>query len=293
MRFKTKNKPQNLESLDEKIEKAISEIKEIFPFDGYMDNANESYKNIAKSVMDYIKPGSKILDLGCGPAEKPAILQNLGYKCTGYDDLSDEWHNLDDNKKKIINFTKAAKVKLIISNEESNELKRESFDMLMSNDMIEHLHDSPRILLNKFLQYLKPGGYLLITVPNAVNIRKRISVLRGRTNLPDFYTYFWSPGKWRGHIREYVKNDLYLLSEYLGLDIRKIKGCDHMISSRLKGIFKKLYLFLTGFDDSLKDSWTLIAQKPMNWEMRNKVQSKKYLKYLSFKSYSGLNPDQN
>jgi len=42
----------------------------------------------------------------------------------------------------------------------------ESYDLVMLNDVIEHLHDSPRELLNDLIILIKPGGYLLITVPN-------------------------------------------------------------------------------------------------------------------------------
>src|SRR4030042_560440 len=57
--------------------------------------------------------------------------------------------------------------------------EKSSFDMLMMHDVLEHLHDSPRDLLNDLLELVKPEGYLFITVPNAVNIKKRISVLFG------------------------------------------------------------------------------------------------------------------
>ena len=278
---------------DDIICSAINEIRKIFPFEGYMDSQDESYKSIANSVLSCLKPGSKILDLGCGPAEKPAILQKLGFKCWGYDDMSDEWHDLNDNKNKILDFAKTSGVKYIVANEDEKELEKESFDMLMSNDMLEHLHDSPRVILNDFLEYVKPGGYLLITVPNAVNIRKRVAVLRGRTNLADFYSYYWSPGKWRGHVREYVRSDLDLLSEYLGLDLKSIKGCDHMVSIRLSGFLRKIYLLITSFDNSLKESWPLIAKKPFEWKNNKEIQSSSYLEYLSSKSISGFNPNIN
>ena len=45
-------------------------------------------------------------------------------------------------------------------------------------------------------------------------------LLAENTNLYT-HTYYWSPGSWRGHVREYVKNDLYLLSKYLGLNIKR------------------------------------------------------------------------
>lgn len=266
---------------DEKIDYAIKDLVDTFPITGYIDSQIESYKSIINTVTKNLKLGSKIIDIGSGPADKPAVLQKLGFQCTSYDDLSDDWHKLDNNKEKILNFAKSKGVKYLVAGDKNLKLEKESYDMLMSNDMLEHLHDSPRVLLNDFLEYVKPGGLLLITVPNAVNIRKRLAVLRGKTNLPDFYTYFWTPGKWRGHVREYVRNDLILLCEYLGLELVSVKGCDHMVNMRLKHILKKIYLLITNFDDSLKDSWTLIAKKPFNWKKNKELNTDEYHKYLS------------
>ena len=136
-------------------------------------------KSIINSVANTLPLGSKILDLGCGPAEKPAILQKLGFDCTGYDDMSDEWHNIDNNKEKILNFAKHSGVKYVVSSDKNPEFEKESFDMLMSNDMLEHLHDSPRVILNDFLEYVKPGGFLFITVPVFLGIycRKKFRVV--------------------------------------------------------------------------------------------------------------------
>ena len=285
---------KKLDKIDErKIDLAIQNVKNSFPFDGYIEELNDGYKSIVNAVSENLTLGSKILDLGTGPADKPAILQKLGYICTGYDDMSDEWHALDNNKEKILNFAKDIGVEYIDADNNNIELEKESFDMLMTNDFLEHLHDSPRIILNDFLEYVKPGGLLFITVPNAVNIRKRLAVLRGRTNLPDYYSYFWSPGSWRGHVREYVKNDLILLCEYLSLDLISVKGSDHMASIRLKGLLKKIYFLVTKFDDSLKDTWTLIAKKPSNWKNNKEMKFDEYLKYLSSKAISGYDPNLN
>lgn len=287
-----KNKKSNYLDV-EKIDHAIQHLRDTFPFEGYLESSNDSYRSIVNSVAENLTLGSKILDLGCGPADKPAILQKLGFDCTGIDELGDEWHNLDNNREKILNFAKESGVKYIVASDEKPAIEKESFDMLMSNDMLEHLHDSPRVILNDFLEYVKPGGFLFITVPNAVNIRKRLAVLRGKTNLPDYYSYFWSPGNWRGHVREYVKNDLILLCEYLGLELVSVKGCDHMVSIRLKNILKKIYYFVTSFDNSLKDSWTLVAKKPSNWKNNKELNFDEYLDYLSSKSISGYKPKLN
>ena len=88
--------------------------------------------------------------------------------------------------------------------------------MVMLHDATEHFVDSPHHLLVQLIGLLKPGGYLYISVPNAVNLRKRLLVLSGRTNYPRFAAYYWSGPRWRGHKREYVKGDLELLCSTRG-----------------------------------------------------------------------------
>mgnify|MGYP001213649276 FL=1 len=66
-----------------------------------------------------------------------------------------------------------------------------------------------------------------------------------------------------------------------------------MVSVKLKNILREIYLFLTNFDDSLKDSWTLIAKKPSNWKNNKELNFDEYMKYLSSKSISGYDPDIN
>jgi 2-polyprenyl-3-methyl-5-hydroxy-6-metoxy-1,4-benzoquinol methylase len=66
------------------------------------------------------------------------------------------------------------------------------FDMVMLNGVLEHLHDSPRDLLNDLLERVRERGYLYITVANHVNLRKRI-VLRGKTSHPQYEQYYWYP----------------------------------------------------------------------------------------------------
>jgi SAM-dependent methyltransferase len=137
--------------------------------------------------------------------------------------------------------------------------------MVMLHDVLEHLHDSPRGLLNDLLTLVRPGGLLFITVPNAVNIRKRLLVVTGRTNLPSFDSYYWYPGSWRGHIREYVREDLIKLAQYLNVEKLDVRGCDHMLW-KLPRRLVPLYRLGTSIFPGLKDSWSLVARKPANWE---------------------------
>jgi SAM-dependent methyltransferase len=261
-------RPANMTSTE--ISRAIVEIARRFPFEGYMapDTLTRgAYTSIAGAVQKYVKPGSTILDFGCGSCDKTAVLQLLGYKCSGYDDLQDEWHKIPGNREKILKFAADQGITLKQAASGPMPFEKESFDLVMANDVLEHLHDSPRELFNDLLELTKPNGLLLITVPNAVNIRKRIEVLRGGTNLPRYEGYYWYPGAWRGHIREYVEGDLRQMTEFLGLEIVELRGCDHMLE-KVPPRLRSPYLAVTSIFQGWKDSWLLIARKPAAWKPR-------------------------
>jgi len=255
------------------IEDAIRDVIRRFPFDGYMtpESAEKgAYSNIARTVMGYIPPGSKILDFGCGPCDKTAILQGLGYKCSAFDDLEDDWHKLPGNREKIMSFASDCGIDFKLADGRPFPFEKESFDLVMLNDVLEHLHDSPRDILNDLVQLAKPEGLVLITVPNAVNIRKRLDVVFGRTNLPRFDGFYWYPGNWRGHVREYVKGDLARLSEFLDLEILELRGCDHMLEKLPRRIVPA-YLLTTTLFQGWKDSWIMVSRKKPGWTPRKRL----------------------
>jgi SAM-dependent methyltransferase len=254
------------------IDQAIQRVRERFPFQeqAAVRWPVQTYRNLAETVMRYLPPGSRILDFGAGPADKTAVLQELGYKCTAYDELKDTWHNLRDNRQRILQFAADTGIEYVVATDHKLPFADETFDLVMSNDVYEHLHDSPRELTNALLERVKPRGYLLITVPNAVNIRKRIDVLRGRTNLPAFKQYYWNPGPWRGHVREYVRDDMRLLAEYLGLEVMQLRSCHHMLEKVPRKALP-LYMALTSVFTGWRDSWLLCARKPEGWRPKTEL----------------------
>lgn len=242
-----------------------------------------AYLNIAKTVLRYLQPGDRILDFGSGPCDKTAVIQTLGFKCSAYDDLQEIWHKAGRNRDKIIAFAKEFGIDFKIAIDDRFPFEENSFDMLMMHDVLEHLHDSPRDLLNDLLMLVKPEGYFFATVPNAVSTRKRIYVLFGKTNLPPFRHYYWYPGPWRGHIREYTKDDLAELSEYLNLDIVELRSCHHMLS-KLPTVVLPVYLAVTSVFTGWKDSWLLVAKKRTGWVPRKPLPQNELVKILSIAS---------
>jgi 2-polyprenyl-3-methyl-5-hydroxy-6-metoxy-1,4-benzoquinol methylase len=247
----------------EAVEHAVAEVSRRFPFPGYIEASPRGAHQIAEAVQRVLPAGASILDWGAGPCDKTAVLQALGYRCTAFDDLSDPWHTADGNRAKILEF--AAQEGIAYRLASGGESLGGPFDMVMLHDVMEHLHDSPRPLLVDLLQRTHDGGYLFLTVPNAGNARKRLDVLRGRTNLPSFPFYFWYEGTWRGHVREYVRDDLCQLAAFLDLEIVELRGVHHL-AHRLPLHVRLPYTALTRVFDGLRDSWMLIARKPPGWQ---------------------------
>lgn len=247
---------------------ALESVRERFPFPGYLNSAGkiESITTAAEVCERYLSPAARILDFACGPADVTAVLSAMGFQCVGYDDLQDHWHKIGDNAAKILAF--AASFEVDFRRAGGNPLREtfapESFDMVMAHNVLEHLHNSPRDLMIELMSLLKPGGLLFTLVPNAVNLRKRVSVLFGRTNLPDYDLYYWYPEQWRGHVREYTKDDLRKFARNLSVDILELRSCHQMIErlpQRVRGPYRAVTALVPGW----RDSWLLVAKKPLAW----------------------------
>jgi SAM-dependent methyltransferase len=246
----------------------MKNLKETFPFENYVEDEEHSggdaYQTVFSIATQYLPKKSNVLDFGSGPCDKTAVVALLGHNCIAVDDMQDEWHKDSDNNRKILEFCKKIGIERINPLESDISSLDVALDMIMLNDVIEHLHESPKDILLSLLDLLKDDGILFISVPNAGNIKKRLNLLMGGTNLPPFESYYWYPGLWRGHIREYVYNDLIKLSNFLDLDIELIYGCDHILKNIPTGLFP-LYKFVTRFFPKWKDTWVLVARKKPDW----------------------------
>lgn len=247
------------------LDDALAAVATAFPQAGYLELGGDAFKSVGSVGLDLLAPGARVLDMGAGRCAKACVLAALGFEVTAYDDLGDP-HLTDHDRKDVRALCDRFGVNLHVRDyAEPRPFHPDSFEMVMLHDVLEHLHDSPRLLLNELIGYLIPGGFLFITVPNAVNLRKRLDVVRGRTNLPLFDHYFWHPDPWRGHVREYVRNDLERLSANLDLEIVRLESVHHMIE-KLSPRVRPLYRALTRVAPSWRDTWLLVARKPEGWE---------------------------
>lgn len=272
--------------VDPDMERAVTRVTEAFPFPGYVEPELAGHITVAKTVQRFLAPGSRILDFGAGPADKTAVLSALGYQCTALDDLQDEWHKRGGARQLILDFAESMGIDYIPL--DGGDLpSADGFDMVMLHDVLEHLHDSPRDLLINLLERVREGGYLFVTVPNHVNLRKRLAVLRGHTSHPPYDLYYWYPGNWRGHVREYTEGDCVALAKALGLEVREVQGTHHMLS-KVPPKFRRAYLALSKFIPSTRDTWSMVAQKPPGWSAKTELNDVEFRELTGLKSWGEL-----
>ena len=265
--------------LTERIAAAITKLKVIFPFDGYLRNFSDHIE-VAKILSRYLPEGAKILDIGSGPCDKTAILAFLEFQCTACDNLSDFWHRWSSNRKLIVDFASRAGIRFDLLDGSELPYPDESFDCVMILAVIEHLHETPRLIMNSAVSKLRPGGLLLVIMPNSVNLRKRMDVIRGESNYPDLEQVFWSSVPWRGHVREYTLSETKRLFKLMRLEIVRSFTFHSMLETRIKNsIIKFVYKIVTSLVPNARDSILVLGKKPPRWEPVQ-ADEEKFLRYF-------------
>jgi 2-polyprenyl-3-methyl-5-hydroxy-6-metoxy-1,4-benzoquinol methylase len=98
-----------------------------------------------------------------------------------------------------------------------------SFDIITTFESMEHWHHSPRRLFRQAINKLKPGGVFVLSVPNCVNLRKRITIPIGWGKWSAMQEWY-DADRFRGHVREPDVSDLIYIANDMGLTAVKVLG---------------------------------------------------------------------
>lgn len=126
------------------------------------------YNGYSPEILSYIKPTSKVLDVGCATGELSRRLP--GCDVTGID----------------INpgYPEAYTCDLDNTNAVKSILKDTKFDVIACGDVLEHLKN-PKELLSALSENLKDGGIIIASIPNAAFISMRLKFLMGDFSYDD------------------------------------------------------------------------------------------------------------
>jgi len=174
---------------------AIVRLHQVKQFDEYFSTSNQA---VAEKIPQH--PG-RILDIGC--AEGALAEQVMREKQPEAYDGIEVLAHVAEKAKTILTRVYVGSAEQIVP-----ELTSQSYDWVIMADSLEHMVD-PWEMLRQVTRLLKPGGRLMLSIPNVRNLNVIIDLfLRGR----------WTYKPWgimdQGHLRFFTRSSLQdLLTE--------------------------------------------------------------------------------
>ncbi len=99
-----------------------------------------------------------------------------------------------------------------------NTVIQRSYDLLICTEVIEHIFADDRIIFANLDKLTKPNGFLVISVPNAISLVRRLLVMLGKNNITQKRNIIKGTFGGYGHIREYAMYEIqYFLKQSFDL----------------------------------------------------------------------------
>ena len=209
------------------------------PRPGYFSDAKPAF-------LELIDPrGLRVLDLGCGGGHNGALLKRAGAReVVGVE--------LDAGAAAQARKRLDAVVQGDLARLDLAQLGDEPFDAILASDVLEHLAD-PEAVLARALTHLRPGGAVVVSLPNVAHVVVFANLLMKR----------WprrSSGIFdRTHLRFFAKRDMVRLLEGAGLRVLRVQPYyTRYAAIRAACLVLSLYVF--------REYWArqflLLAEKP-------------------------------
>lgn len=218
------------------------------------------YQQILEKI-EKISSGKKItiLDIGCYPYHVGHILEKLGHTVYGIASLHEP--------------VKHPRVRECNIEKDRFPFKDNFFDMVLCNEVIEHLVQSPFPPLSEIKRVLKPEGFLMVTTPNIARSINRMKLLLGQSPMFPIDVYEENNKKgsivYHRHNREYTLQELMRVVKSAGFAIAE-KGYFVSYTPFRKKLVKDSFFMKTGkiinfigmeLISNLKDTLFVIARK--------------------------------
>jgi 2-polyprenyl-3-methyl-5-hydroxy-6-metoxy-1,4-benzoquinol methylase len=218
-------------------------------FDYYQRNHSIRIAFDFEMIKESVAKDSTLLEIGSSPLILTGALKTQGYKVTGLD--------IDPSR-----FGRAAQqleLEIVKCDVETENLPfaDNSFEVVIFNEVFEHLRINPIHTFKEVGRVLRSGGLLFLSTPNGrsfANLSNLIMHDRGLdVTIYDAYIGIEEHGH-MGHVREYTVTDVTEFLEKMGFDCMKVvyRG---RYPTNLGQLFARSI-------PSLRPFFSVIAQKP-------------------------------
>ena len=172
-------------------------------------------------ALDMVGSSRTVLELGCSGGHVTELLVAAGNTVVGVE--SDPVWAAEASK-----FAERVHV-LDLDVDSVADVESGRFDVIVAGDVLEHLRD-PLAALVKVLPLLKPGGDVIISVPNMAYVDVRLLMLEGRIEYQDEGLLD------RTHLRWFTRDSLRDLIEHAGLAAVEVPTVCHAIGLLPEGL---------------------------------------------------------
>jgi|SRR5579884_152974 len=198
-------------------------------------------------IIEHLPKSLSVLDVGCGSGVHGAELKRIHNHCVTGVDLS------------AVSIAKAATridhayVADVTRPREYPFAERDRFDLLVFSDILEHL-PNPTEVLAGHLFLLKPGGRVIVSLPNVAIWNVRLGLLLGRFDYSETGTMD------RTHLRFFTWRSTRAMFESAGLNVER-RRITPGIARPFVPLVKKIYS-RSGAAGAEPDSSSIMDSRP-------------------------------
>ncbi len=222
----------------------------------YAQIHRERFAFDADYALEYIAQGNTIMEVGSSPPILTGVLQKLGYSVVGLDLAPELFQDALDH----LQLT----VKKCNVETETLPFPDNSFDVILLNEVFEHLRINLIFTMQEMFRVLKPKGQIFISTPNLKSLRGIINFnIRDKayscgSSVYKEYRKLQRYGH-MGHVREYTTSEVYDFLQEIGFDVQGfIYRGGSLADQKIKQVSKQIFY---GIFPQLRPFFSVVAVK--------------------------------
>ena len=192
------------------------------------EDLNHTVVDILKRLRPSLPDTPALLDIGCGRGQLASAARDLSYRVTGIESHPAALAVAQDRVDKLLPMD------LDDQNSIAAALDGQNFDIILFADVLEHTPDPLSVILF-YLRFLKPGGRIVVSLPNIACWDRRLALLFGHFDYTD------SGIMDRTHLRFFTFRTAQALLREAGLAICSVRHAPGITRAFLP--FIKQFLF--------------------------------------------------